>query len=37
MKPIIAVDLAENGFEIAVSVHPGKVAEHHRRSRAEQS
>ena len=30
----IAVDLAKNVFEIAVSQHPGKVAERHRVSRA---
>ena len=34
MKTTIAVDLAKNVFEIAVSVHPGKVAERHRLSRA---
>lgn len=30
----IAVDLAKNVFQVAVSHHPGKVAEHHRLSRA---
>jgi transposase len=33
-RSIIAVDLAKNVFEIAVSAHPGKVAERHRVSRA---
>ena len=31
---LIAVDLAKNVFEIAVSRKPGKVAERHRLSRA---
>jgi len=34
MKPTIAVDLAKSVFEIAVSRHPGKVAERYRLSRA---
>ena len=34
MQRTIAVDLAKNVFEIAVSRHPGKVAERHRVSRA---
>ncbi|MCP4201229.1 MAG: IS110 family transposase [bacterium] len=33
MKPTIAIDIAKNVFEIAVSRHPGKVAERHRLSR----
>ena len=33
MKPTIAVDLAKSVFEVAVSQHPGKVAERHRLSR----
>jgi transposase len=33
MQPTIAVDLAKNVFEIAVSRHPGKVAERQRLSR----
>ncbi len=33
MQSIIAVDIAKNVFEIAVSQHPGKVAERHRVSR----
>lgn len=35
MKPTIAVDLAKNVFEIAISRHPGKVAERHRLSRTQ--
>ncbi len=34
MKPTIAVDLAKNVFEIAISNYPGKVAERHRLSRS---
>lgn len=34
MKTTIAVDLAKNVFEIALSRHPGKVTERHRLSRA---
>jgi len=34
MKPTIAVDLAKSVFEIAISKHPGKVAERHRLSRS---
>jgi transposase len=34
MKPTIAVDLAKSVFEIAVSRHPGRVAERHRLSRS---
>lgn len=34
MKPTIAVDLAKNVFEIAISRSPGRVAERHRLSRA---
>ena len=33
MQPTIAVDIAKNVFEIAISRHPGKVAERHRLSR----
>lgn len=33
MQPTIALDLAKNVFEIAISRHPGKVAERHRLSR----
>lgn len=33
-QPTIAVDVAKNVFEIAVSTPPGKVAERHRLSRA---
>ncbi len=33
MQATIAVDIAKNVFEIAISHHPGKVAEHHRLSR----
>ena len=37
MKPTIAIDLAKNVFEIAVSRHPGKVAarRHHKTDRAD--
>ena len=31
----IAVDLAKNVFQVAVSHHPGKVAESHRLSRSQ--
>lgn len=33
MQPTIAVDIAKNVFEVAVSVQPGRVAERHRLSR----
>lgn len=33
MQSVIAVDIAKNVFEIAVSRHPGRVAAHHRVSR----